>query len=77
MSTIQAQEAAHVLWHVGDKRGLPPGGFTEALLVAIGKADAWNRGRLFVAFPGLVQAMQLSFTEAGRDELARIAGGAV
>lgn len=75
MAEITSEDARHALWAVGDPRGWQPGGFTETLISALGKADAQNRMRLWAGFPGLVQAMTLAQTEAGRHELAWIGQG--
>lgn len=71
--TMTADDARHALWVVGDPRGWEPGGFTASLLEALGKADRMNRARLWVSFPGLVQAVTLAQTEHGRNELAKFA----
>ena len=53
-------EIRQVLWHFGDREnGVPSGGFTETLLIAMGKADADNRFRMRVAFPSLAVPFQL------------------
>lgn len=67
-----AEEAIrHVLWHVGDRtEGLQPGGFTEALLVAWGRADSQNGARLAAAFPALGRAVQTA-RFGGRKDLLR------
>lgn len=52
-----------------------PGGFAEALIHAIFKADPGNRARLGMGFPVLVNAVRkYKEDENGHIELKRIAG---
>jgi hypothetical protein len=67
------QAARDVLWSVRDKRGYQPGGFTETLLLAWGRADMDNKYRLAIAFPALGKAMYIVVNE-GSDALAEWAG---
>lgn len=72
---ITKEIARDVLGHFGEEGGWMPGGFTNALLVAIGKADTMNRGLLAQGFPGYVAAMNLAqHSYEGIDELKALVG---
>ena len=46
------QAARHLLWSEGHhKFGFEPGGFHRTLLIAWGRADNVNKGRLAIGFP--------------------------
>lgn len=69
----RAQEAHHILWALGDSRGLEPGYFTQKLLLAWGSADGANRARLCIGFPLMATAYDVLWNE-GKDGLAAWAG---
>lgn len=50
--------ARHVLWFYRNSEGEHPGGFVEALLTAISRADLTNKARLELAFPVYVETMR-------------------
>lgn len=67
--------ARDVLGHFGEKGGWHAGGFTEALLALISKADMHNKRRLAEGFPEHVTAMILAQeTPNGIERLQKIAG---
>lgn len=71
---FQREEAArHLLWTKNDPRGYEPGGFTSALLLAWGKADHVNQGRLAIGFPVYADAMGV-LNSQGADALLQWAG---
>lgn len=70
---LREENARHVLWHNGDRRGQEPGSFTAKLLEAWARADMENAHRLAVAFPLLGEAVEISRTR-GSDALAEWAG---
>ncbi|MGH2381536.1 MAG: hypothetical protein ACRDG7_09990 [Candidatus Limnocylindria bacterium] len=76
---INPQIAHQVLWYYGlsdGRTGYRPGGFAEALLKAIGKADTNNRALLSLGYAGWVAACDLiERAEDGVDQLREIAGG--
>jgi hypothetical protein len=55
---ITPEQAAHVLWHIG-QGGYPAGSFTTRLLEAWSYADPGNSARLAKAFPGYGEAVNL------------------
>ena len=48
----------HTLWHFTGE-GMEPGGFPEALLLAMGRADQQNLYRLALGFPEYADAWRL------------------
>lgn len=55
---ITLEVARQVLWHFGDTNlGVEPGGFWQAQLIAMTRADLSNLARLRVAFPEHVAAV--------------------
>lgn len=76
LDEITPVAAAQVLWTYDRTRpgGYPPGGFTEALINAICRADPYNRELLRRGFPEYVRAREVAeFMEGGLDILATIA----
>lgn len=67
--------AQYVLYVADGGRSVPqPGGFAEALVNTILRADMMNRARLRLGFPALVDAVNLyQNTEHGHEELRKIA----
>lgn len=59
------QAIRHVLGHFRLPGGYQGGGFTEALLTTIGKADLANRELLRLGFPNEVWAMNKAQNEEG------------
>lgn len=70
---ITPEIALHVLWFF-DRGGYEPGSFARSLLKTIHLADAGNRTRLSLAFPGYTTAFQIASEDAhGIDILTEIA----
>lgn len=69
--------AAQVLWFdTHEPPAIQPGSFYEALITAVFKADASNRGRLASVFPGVVAAVRLyRDSDEGHVVLEKIARG--
>jgi hypothetical protein len=73
IDSITAEDAQHVLFYYGEG-GVQAGGFTNALLLAIFKADHHNKFLLAKSYPGLVTAMRVaSEAEDGIECLKEIA----
>lgn len=67
------QVARHLLWSAGSCHGYEPGGFTQSLLLAWGRADNLNSARLAIAFPIYADGKDV-LTREGRDGLLKWAG---
>ena len=59
--TITQNDAAHVLWVMGDRQGMEmqPGSFRETLIEAAAIADQGNIERLERGFEGLISAVRV------------------
>lgn len=73
---VGEQHAHAVLWHYDRTPGaLEPGGFVQALVAAMDKADPENLRRLAYGFPGHAAAVQIAKGHpAGIDRLRALAG---
>lgn len=73
MSNIHRIEAAHVLhwFRPGEPGGMFGGGFTNALIEAISRADDMNRQRLARGFAGYVAAVDMIQRQQGGVEMLR------
>lgn len=73
--TISEEVAAHVLFRLG-AGGYEGGSFTQALLLAFGKADGSNFTKLALGFPDYARAILLAAAVPGGIEtLQEIVGG--
>lgn len=68
---IDEVTAAHVLWHYGATGGMEPGGFKQALIIAMDKADRDHQLRLAAAYPGYALAVHWAKNTAAPDENRR------
>lgn len=78
LHTITQNDAAHVLWVMGDRRGMEmqPGGFREKLIEAAVVADSANIERLERGFEGLISAVRVyKELAAGTSMLRELAAG--
>ena len=68
------QAARHILWQDGNyKYGFEPGSFHRSLLIAWGRADNVNKGRLALGFPIYGDAIGVYATR-GTEGLLKWAG---
>lgn len=78
MSTINQQDAQHVLFHFSPATtgACQPGSFTAKLLEAYSAADYVNRSRLARGFPSLAAAFEMAVSMSdGLEQLSVIATG--
>lgn len=73
--TLSPHVAAHVLWYFGAVGGVEPGGFVQALLALVARADAVNTQLLRAAYPEYVHAFHLAHSKGGIGELLSIVNG--
>lgn len=72
---ITPEIAAQVLWHYDATGGMEPGGFKQALIITLDKADRENVLRLSAVYPGYALAVHWAKnTEDGIARLQDIAG---